>query len=70
MNPFADRFADTLEPLGIVIGVFLVLVALGTLVGMPWQVKGMGAAIVQIIAALATAGIGAGLVYLSWTGSE
>ena len=70
MNPFADRFADKLEPLGVGVGVFLVLVGLGTIAGMPWAVKDLLAAIVQIVGALATIGLGAVLAYVSWTGRE
>lgn len=70
MNPFADRFADRLEPIGVVIGLFLILVAMGTIVGMPWQVKDVAAAAVQIVGALGTGAIGALLAYLSWTGRD
>lgn len=68
MNPFADRFADKLEPIGVAVGIFLVLIALGTIAGMPWAVKDTLAAVVQIVGALGTGAIGAGLAYLSWTG--
>jgi hypothetical protein len=70
MNPFADRFEDTLEPLGVAVGTFLALVAIATILGMPWAVKDTLAAVVQIVGALGTVAVGAGLAYLSWTGGE
>lgn len=61
-----DRFSDRLEPVGVLVGVFLVLVGLGTVAGMPWITKGNAlAAVLQVVGALAMAGIGAGLVWLS-----
>ncbi|SEL27037.1 hypothetical protein SAMN04488691_103436 [Haloferax larsenii] len=59
--------------LWIVVGVFVALVGLGTLVGMPWRYAGGGAATaaIQILAALATVGIGAAVAWLGVTsGSE
>jgi len=70
MNPFADRFEDRLEPLGITVGIFLVLVGVATIAGLPWTVKPMTVALVQVLAAFGTIGIGAGLAYISWTGRE
>lgn len=70
MNPFADRFEDRLEPVGITVGVFLVLVGLATLAGTPWTVVPTFPAVIQVLGALGTIGIGAGLAYLSWTGRE
>jgi hypothetical protein len=61
-----DRFDDTLEPVGIALGVLLVLVGLTTIAGQPWTTKiSLPVAIVQVLAALVTAAIGAGLVWLS-----
>lgn len=61
-----NRFDDRLEPFGVAAGVFLVLVGIGTIAGAPWAIKGsMGAAALQILGALATAALGAGLVWLS-----
>lgn len=65
MNPFADRFADRLEPLGIAVGAFLVLYGISIVVGMPWTVKSLPAAGLQIVGALGTMAIGVGLAYLS-----
>lgn len=61
-----DRFDDRLEPIGMAVGVLLVLVGLGTIVGFPWATKG-GAlpAVLQVLGAVATAAVGAGLVWLS-----
>lgn len=61
-----DRFDDRLEPIGIGVGVLLVLVGLATVAGTPWTTKGsIGAALLQVVGALATAAVGAGLVWLS-----
>lgn len=61
-----ERFDDTLEPVGIAVGVLLVLVGLATVAGMPWTTKAtMAAAAVQVVGALGTAAIGAGLVWLA-----
>jgi len=60
-----DRFDDRLEAVGIAVGVFLVLVGLGTVAGFPWATKGDTAAALQVVGALGTAAVGAGLVRLS-----
>lgn len=66
-----ERFEDRLEPLGIAAGAFLVLAALGTLIGQPWATNpDMIAVAFQLVGVLATIAIGAGLAYLSWTGDE
>ncbi|WP_459192829.1 hypothetical protein [Halosimplex sp. J119] len=63
-----NRFSDRLEPVGIALGVLLVVVALATLAGTPWTTKGdMLASAIQVVGAIATAGIGALLVWLSRT---
>lgn len=60
------RFDDRLEPVGIAVGVLLVLVGLGTIAGFPWATKGDAlASVLQVVGALGTAAIGAGLVWLS-----
>lgn len=62
MNLFADR----LDILGVLAGVFLVLVALGTAAGQPWQHSGGAVVmIVQIFGVVATAAIGILLVWLA-----
>ena len=64
-----NRFDDTLEPVGIAVGVLLVLVGLTTVAGMPWTTKAtIAAAAVQVVGALGTAAVGAGLVWLSREG--
>lgn len=61
-----NRFDDRLEPIGIAAGGFLVLVGLGTIAGFPWATKiSMAAAVIQVLGALATIALGAGLVWLS-----
>lgn len=60
------RFSDRLEPVGIAVGVLLVLVAAATLAGAPWATKGdVLASALQVVGAIGTAAIGALLVWLS-----
>ncbi|WP_458187780.1 hypothetical protein [Haladaptatus sp. NG-WS-4] len=58
--------SDPLEPLGIAFGVFLVLVGVATLVGMPWANKSGSALLMlgQIVGALSAVGIGAALAWV------
>ncbi|MFB6129042.1 MAG: hypothetical protein ABEJ47_04685 [Halorhabdus sp.] len=68
MNEFTDRFGDRLEPLGIVAGVSLVVMSLGTLVGMPWTTNAsVTVSIVQLVGILGAIAIGAGLVWFART---
>ena len=61
------QFEDTLEPLGILTGVLLVLVGLGTLIGQPWATANSTIALLlQGVGIIATVGIGAGLAWLSY----
>jgi hypothetical protein len=61
-----DRFDDLLEPVGIGVGVLLVLVGLATVAGTPWTTKAsVAAAVIQVVGALGTAAVGAGLVWLA-----
>jgi hypothetical protein len=63
-----NRFEDRLEPVGIAVGVLLVLVALATLAGAPWTTKGdVLASALQVVGAVGTAALGAALVWLSRT---
>lgn len=65
------QFEDKLEPLGIASGVLLVVMALGTLVGMPWTTATSSAvAAVQVLGVFVTAGIGVALVWLSYEDDE
>lgn len=62
------EFEDSLEPWGLAAGGFLVVVGLATVAGMPWTTKAsLAAAGLQVLGALATAAVGAGLVWLTWT---
>lgn len=59
-------FEDRLAVVGTALGVFLVLAGLATVAGTPWTHKAsIGAAVVQVLGALGTAAVGAGLVWLS-----
>lgn len=57
---------DPLEPLGVGVGVLLVLVGIATIVGTPWAYKSGSVAVLvgQVLGALAAVGIGAGLAWL------
>jgi hypothetical protein len=60
------EFDDNLALVGTLAGGFLVLAGLGTVAGTPWTHKAsLAAAAVQVLGALATAAVGAGLVWLS-----
>lgn len=62
-------FEDALEPVGVVVGVLVVLVGLTTLAGTPWTNKNSVALMLgQILGSLATVAIGAGLVWLARAG--
>jgi len=59
--------SDRLEPLGIFAGVLLVLVGIGTVVGMPWETSDdMLASVVQLIGVAAMIALGIGLARLSY----
>jgi protein-S-isoprenylcysteine O-methyltransferase Ste14 len=61
-----DAFEDTLKPLGIAVGAFLILGALGTLLGAPWATAASTpAAVVQLVGIALVVAVGAGLVWLS-----
>jgi hypothetical protein len=57
---------DTLSVAGALAGLYLVVAGVATLLGMPWQ-YGSSAAVSagQILGALATVGVGAGLAWLT-----
>jgi len=58
-----------LKPFGAVVGVFLVLAALGTIIGAPWATSiTVAVGLVQVVGALLMAALGVGLVYLSVLG--
>jgi hypothetical protein len=66
MNALEGTFDSPLEPLGAAVGGFLVLAALGTILGAPWATaQTMLIAIIQLVGALLMAAIGAGVLYLS-----
>lgn len=65
MNGFTDRFGDRLEPLGVAAGVFLVVMSLLTVVGMPWSTNGsVAVSVLQLLGIVGTLAVGAGLVWL------
>lgn len=60
------RLRNPLRPLGATVGVLLVVAALVAVAGAPWATgSSMAAAVVQLLAAVAMAGIGVGLAYIS-----
>ena len=63
-----NRFDDRLEPVGIAVGVLLVLVGVATIAGAPWATKiSAAAAALQVVGAVGTAVVGVLLVWLSRT---
>jgi len=71
MNALTEQFEDLAEPLGIGIGVLLVLIGLGTVSGMPWATNNdIVASALQLIGVLLTIALGVGLAYVSWSGRE
>ncbi|MFC6863992.1 hypothetical protein ACFQGE_11045 [Halomicroarcula sp. GCM10025817] len=71
MNLRSEYVTDTLEPLGVGVGAFLVLAALGTIAGAPWATHAsVASAVVQVVGAVLMAVVGLGLAYVSWTGRE
>ncbi|WP_158058491.1 hypothetical protein [Halorussus halophilus] len=63
----ATATSDRLQPLGLGVGVLLVLVGIATLVGTPWAQKSGGALVMvgQIVGALSAVAIGAGLAWIA-----
>ncbi len=58
---------DKLEVLGVLVGAFLVVVALGTLVGTPWTTNSSAlVSAVQIVGVAAMIAVGIGLAWLSY----
>jgi len=59
--------ADKLEVLGVLVGAFLVVAALGTLVGTPWTTNNDAlASAIQIVGVAAMIAVGIGLAWLSY----
>jgi hypothetical protein len=63
----ATATTDRLEPLGIGVGVLLVLIGIMTVVGTPWAYKSGGALLLlgQALGAVAAIAVGAGLAWLA-----
>ena len=58
---------DPLVPIGVAVGVFLILVGLGTLLTAPWQWQpSTTVTILRILGTLGTILIGVGLIYIAW----
>lgn len=61
-------FDDRLDAIGVLAGVFIALVGLGTLAGMPWQYSGGALVMVfQVFGALSAVALGVGLAWLTHT---
>jgi len=57
------NFHDKLEVMGILAGTFVIIMALSTLVGLPWTTTEFtGPAVVQVIGILLTLGLGAVII--------
>ncbi len=61
-----DVFQDRLDVVSVPVGLFVIVVGLGTLLGQPWQYAAGGSVIMilQLLGALAAIGLGIGLIYL------
>lgn len=65
MNGVTTRFDDRLDLLSVVVGVFLVLVGVGTITGMPWQTNlNAFVSVFQLLGIAGTIVIGVGLAWL------
>lgn len=65
------EFEDRLELFGLLAGGFLIVVGLATVAGAPWSHKAsLGASLLQVVGALGTAAVGAGLLWLTQTRTE
>ena len=61
----AFDYQDRLELLGVVVGVFLILGSLGTLVGQPWATNpDVAAVLLQLVGVVLTIGLGAALIWI------
>ncbi|MGB9986821.1 hypothetical protein [Salarchaeum japonicum] len=68
MNLDIGVFKDELDVLGVVVGVLVALMGVGTLVGMPWQyANSVVVTVGQIVGALSAIVIGLGLAYFVHT---
>ncbi|MDR5656577.1 MAG: hypothetical protein ACQEQJ_06080 [Halobacteriota archaeon] len=65
------RFQDRLTVVGLLVGVFVLVVGLGTLLGQPWQYAAGGAPVMvlQLLGALGALVIGGFLLSLSRVGA-
>jgi len=60
-------FEDRLAVLGVLAGAFVIVVALGTLLGMPWTTtENTVVALVQIVGILVTIAVGALIIVLTY----
>jgi len=57
---------DRLAPLGVTVGVVLVLGSLGTLLGSPWSTGGAVVTVLQLVGVVLGVGVGVGLAWLSY----
>ena len=58
---------DPLIPIGVVVGAFLIVAGIGTLVTAPWQHQGSTlVAVLRILGTVGTILIGIGLIYVVW----
>jgi hypothetical protein len=63
------KFDDTLELLGLLGGGFVVVVALGTLIGVPWSTaRTGGVGLVQTVGVLLTLLVGLGTIAIAYNG--
>ncbi|WP_336001611.1 hypothetical protein [Halorientalis halophila] len=66
-----ERFgiSDELELLGLLVGAFMILVGIGTVVGLPWQTAESAlVGVLQVVGGLVAVAVGAALVWIVRTG--
>jgi hypothetical protein len=60
-------FEDRLAVLGVLVGAFVIVVGLGTLLGTPWTTTGStSVVIVQLVGVVATIAIGVALIVITY----
>lgn len=58
---------DPLLPLGVLVGAFLVVAGLGTLITRPWIYHGSTAVtVLRIVGTIGTIAVGVGFIYVAW----
>ncbi len=58
---------DPLTPIGILVGAFLIVAAIGTFATAPWQYHGSTAVtVLRLVGTVGMLAVGVGLIYVAW----